>query len=108
MRVLKRSGEYEEVSFDKILNRIKALSESNKFTHKLNIDETVIAQKVIQEIHDGVKTSELDELGSQIAIAMYSKNIDYKLLAGRIIISNLHKTTKTIKESRASRNNNIK
>ena len=25
MRVIKRSGEYEEVSFDKILNRIKLL-----------------------------------------------------------------------------------
>jgi len=92
MRVIKRNGEYEEVSFDKILNRIKALSKNDGFS-KLNIDETIVAQKVIQEIHDGVKTSELDELSSQIAIAMYSKNPEFKILAGRIIISNHHKNT---------------
>lgn len=94
MRVIKRNGEYEEVSFDKILNRIKSLSQGKEFKTVLNIDETVIAQKVIQEIHDGVKTSELDELSSQIAIAMYSKNTDFKTLAGRIVVSNHHKNTK--------------
>ena len=93
MRVIKRSGKYEEVSFDKILNRIKALSSSDEFTHKLTIDETIIAQKVVQEIYDGVKTSELDELASQTAIAMYSKDPDFKTLASRIIISNHHKNT---------------
>uniref|UniRef100_A0A6C0FBK2 ribonucleoside-diphosphate reductase n=1 Tax=viral metagenome TaxID=1070528 RepID=A0A6C0FBK2_9ZZZZ len=94
MRVQKRNGEYEEVSFDKILNRIKSLSQGPEFKTSLNIDETIIAQKVIQEIHDGVKTSELDELSSQIAIAMYSKNPDFKTLAGRIVVSNHHKNTK--------------
>jgi len=94
MRVEKRNGQYEEVSFDKILNRIKSLSQGPEFKTTLNIDETIIAQKVIQEIHDGVKTSELDELSSQIAIAMYSKNPDFKTLAGRIVVSNHHKNTK--------------
>jgi ribonucleoside-diphosphate reductase subunit M1 len=94
MRVQKRNGEYEEVSFDKILTRIKSLSQGKEFKTTLNIDETIIAQKVIQEIHDGVKTSELDELSSQIAIAMYSKNPDFKTLAGRIVVSNHHKNTK--------------
>ena len=94
MRVQKRNGSYEEVSFHKILNRIKSLSHGSEFKKSLNIDETVVAQKVIQEIHDGVKTSELDELSSQIAIAMYSKNPEFKTLAGRIVISNHHKNTK--------------
>ena len=87
MRVIKRSGIYEDISFDKILNRIKSLSSG------LNIDATVVAQKVVKEIYDGVKTSELDELSSQISISMYSKNIDYKTLASHIIISNHHKNT---------------
>ena len=87
MRVLKRNGSCENVSFDKILNRIKGLSEG------LNVDETIVAQKVVKEIYDGVKTSELDELSSQISISMYSKNIDFKILAGRIVISNHHKNT---------------
>jgi len=94
MRVQKRNGSYEEISFDKILTRIKSLSHGPEFKNPLKIDETIVAQKVIQEIHDGVKTSELDELSSQIAIAMYSKNPDFKTLASRIVISNHHKNTK--------------
>ena len=94
MRVIKRNGKYEDVSFDKILNRIQSLSQGNEFSKKLNIDETIIAQKVVQEIYDGVKTSELDELSSEIAISLYSQNLDYKYLASRIIISNHHKNTK--------------
>ena len=94
MRVLKRNGQYEEVSFDKILNRIKSLSQGPEFKNPLSIDETLIAQKVVQEIYDGVKTTELDELSSQISIAMYSKNPEFKILASRIVISNHHKNTK--------------
>lgn len=93
MRVLKRSGEYEEVSFDKILTRIKSLSRGEEFSKKLNIDETLVAQKVVKEIYDGVKTSELDELSSQISMSMYSTHPDFKILAGRIAVSNLHKNT---------------
>ena len=93
MKVQKRNGTFEEVSFDKILNRIKSLSKGNKIFNELSIDETLIAQKVIQEIYDGVKTSELDELSSQIAISMYSKDPEFKTLASRIIISNHHKNT---------------
>ena len=49
MRVLKRSGSYEDVPFDKILNRIRSLSQSDEFEHKLNIDETLVAQKVFKK-----------------------------------------------------------
>ena len=93
MKVQKRDGQYEDISFDKILKRIRSLSIDNKFIEELKIDETIIAQKVIKEIYDGVKTSELDELASQISISMYSKHPDFKVLAGRIIISNHHKNT---------------
>ena len=64
MRVEKRNGELEEVSFDKILTRIKLLCFGEEFT-KLNIDPTIIAQKVCSEIYDNVKTSELDKLSSE-------------------------------------------
>ena len=93
MKVQKRNGNYEDISFDKILKRIQSLSIDSKFVDKLKIDESVVAQKVIKEIYDGVKTSELDELASQISISMYSKHPDFKILAGRIIISNHHKNT---------------
>jgi len=93
MRVIKRSGSHEDVSFDKIMKRIRALSFGDEFDHKLSIDETLVSQKVVQEIYDGVKTSELDELSSQISMSMYSKHPDFKILAGRIAVSNLHKNT---------------
>ncbi len=87
MRVLKRSGEYEDVSFDKVLNRIRILSKN------LSVDIYDISQKVCGRIYDGVKTSELDELTAQICSSMIVDNPDYGVLASRIIISNHHKNT---------------
>ena len=93
MRVQKRNGNYEDVSFDKILRRIQSLCIGEEFTKKLTIDPTSIAQKVCSEIYDNVKTSELDELSSQISISLYSKNPEYGNLASRIVVSNHHKRT---------------
>ena len=93
MRVQKRNGDYEDVSFDKILKRIRALCIGKEFSHQLKIDPTIIAQKVCSEIYDNVKTSELDELSSQISISLYSKNPEYGKLASRIVVSNHHKRT---------------
>ena len=91
MRVQKRNGEFEEVSFDKILNRIKLLCFSEEFNHKLNIDATIIAQKVCSEIYNNVKTSDLDKLSSEISIALYTTHPDYAIMASRISISNHQK-----------------
>lgn len=93
MLVEKRNGEYQDVSFDKILQRIKLLCDSQEFSKKLNIDPVLIAQKVCNEIYDKVKTSRLDELASEIAISMYSKNPEYSILASRIVVSNHQKST---------------
>ena len=92
MRVLKRNGDYQEVSFDKILQRLKSLC-IDKNLRNLSIDPTIIAQKVCSEIYDGVETQELDKLSSQISAAMYSKHPDYAELASRIVISNHQKMT---------------
>jgi ribonucleoside-diphosphate reductase subunit M1 len=93
MRVQKRNGYYENVSFDKILKRIQSLCLGEEFNKKLKIDPTIIAQKVCSEIYDNVKTAKLDELSSQISISMYSKNPEYSTLSSRIVISNHHKRT---------------
>ena len=95
MRVQKRNGTFEEVSFDKILKRIRSLCNGEEFSSVLKIDPTVIAQKVCSEIYDGVKTSKLDELSSQISISLYSKNPEYSTLASRIVVSDHHKSTKS-------------
>ena len=93
MKVQKRNGSMENVSFDKILNRIQLLCQGEEFSKKLYIDPTTIAQRVVNEIYDGVTTSKLDELSYQTAISMYSKHPEYALLASRICISNHHKHT---------------
>jgi len=87
MRVVKRNGECEDVSFDKVLNRLKNLSKD------LQIDVSEIAQKVCTRIYDGVKTTELDELAAHMCSSLSIENLDYSTLASRIIISNHHKST---------------
>ena len=87
MWVVKRNGDREDVSFDKVLNRLKLLSAG------LSIDVYEIAQKVCGRIFDGVKTSELDELAAQMCSSMLVEHPDYGKLASRIIVSNHHKNT---------------
>ena len=85
--VFKRNDDKEEVSFDKIINRIKNLSEG------LNINPSLIAQKIIKEIYDGIKTSEIDELAAQLCASLSTEHPHYLTLSSRIEISNLHKNT---------------
>ena len=85
--VQKRDGSKQEVSFDKVLKRMKALS------YELNVNPHLIAQKLCNRIYDGVKTSELDILGGEICALMITTHPDYHILAGRIAISNLEKNT---------------
>ena len=94
MRVEKRDGSIEEVSFDKITTRIVSLCNDVKLKLLTEIDPQLVAQKVSSEIYDGVKTVELDLLSSEIAISLYTRNVEYKELASRIAISNHHKNTK--------------
>lgn len=90
MKVIKRSGKAEIVSFDKITARIKKLCYglSQKYVEPIEI-----AKKVIQGLYDGVPTTELDNLAAETAASMASIHPDYALLAARIAVSNLHKST---------------
>uniref|UniRef100_A0A6C0CWX8 ribonucleoside-diphosphate reductase n=1 Tax=viral metagenome TaxID=1070528 RepID=A0A6C0CWX8_9ZZZZ len=90
MRVKKRNGSYEQVSFDKITQRLQSLINTKPI---LNLDSTFISQKVCSEIYDGIETSLLDKLTSEIVIAMLPDNIDYGELASRLVISDHHKKT---------------
>jgi ribonucleotide reductase alpha subunit len=91
MRVLKRNGQYENVSFDKVINRISLMCDMEpKLT---DVDPVEVAQKVCSQIYDGVKTSELDELAAEICTQRSVEKLSYGTLASRIIISNNHKLT---------------
>ena len=85
--VQKRDGSKEEVSFDKVLRRAKSLSTS------LDVNPHLIAQKICNQIYDGVSTTELDILGSEICAGMITTHPDYQILAARIAMSNLEKNT---------------
>ncbi len=88
MYVVKRNGETEEVSFDKIIKRIQKYS---KDLTKLNAIE--LAQQIIAQIFNGILTYKIDELTAEICAAKTTIHPDYGKLASRIIISNHHKNT---------------
>ena len=92
MYVVKRDGKKEPVMFDKITERIR------KICYGLNslVDPVKVAMRVIEGLYDGVTTSELDNLASEIAATMTTAHPDYAKLAARISVSNLHKNTKKI------------
>jgi ribonucleoside-diphosphate reductase alpha chain len=91
MFVTKRDGSKEAVRFEKISNRIR------KMTYGLNtdyVDAMEVAQKVIAGIYDGITTQELDNLTAETAASLIPRHPDYSILASRIAVSRLHKTTK--------------
>jgi ribonucleoside-diphosphate reductase alpha subunit len=87
MQVLKRNGSRESVSFDKVLQRVR------KAARGLTVNPDALAQQVLSQIYDGVKTSELDELTAQLAAGLSTLHPDYGTLAARISVSNHHKNT---------------
>ena len=89
MQVTKRDGSLEDVSFDKVLTRIRKSAET------LEVDPVLISQRVVSRIYQGVRTSELDDLAANLAISLATTNPDYGILAARIAISNHQKNTPT-------------
>jgi len=90
MLVVKRDGRRESVRFDKITARIENLCYEldPKFIQPIEV-----AKKVIDGLYDGVTTSELDNLAAEVCASLTVRHPDYAILAARIAISNLHKTT---------------
>ena len=88
MKVVKRNGDHEDVDFNKVTNRIKKLCKEIGTTV---VDAIVIAQKVCNALHDNVKTTELDRLASEVAVALATEHYDYGTLAGYIVASDMHK-----------------
>ena len=84
---MKRDGRHQPISFDKILQRIGAL------THGLDVDAAYVAQQVVSQIFPGVKTTVLDEFSAQICAHLQTDHPDYGVLAVRLVISNNHKET---------------
>lgn len=90
MKVKKRDGSLEEMRYDKITKRIQFFCDD---LDKEYIDPTLITLKVTQGIYDGITTNELDTLAAETAASLVTTHPDYAKLAGRLAVSNLHKTT---------------
>lgn len=90
MYVVKRDGRKEPVKFDKITARIKKLC----YGLDAIVQPELVAMKVIEGLYDGVTTSELDNLAAEVSASKTIEHPDYALLASRISVSNLHKSTK--------------
>ena len=91
MNVLKRDGNLEIVSFDKILTRIKKIGTEVD----IKINYTSLAMKVIDQLYDGISTTKIDELTAEQCASLSSTHPDYNILAGRIIVSNHQKNTES-------------
>jgi ribonucleoside-diphosphate reductase alpha chain/ribonucleoside-diphosphate reductase subunit M1 len=94
MKVIKRSGDEQEMLFDKVTQRIRGLCDG------LNVQADKVAQKVFTSMYDGIRTSDLDDISADVAIHMITDDPDYETLATRIVVSNMHKNcAKTFSDS---------
>ena len=86
MKVVKRNGDAQDMLFDKVTKRIMDLCTG------LNVQADKVAQKVFSSMYDGIRTSEIDDISSDVAIHMITDHPDYETLATRIVVSDMHKT----------------
>ena len=89
MQVIKRDGRSEDISFDKILRRVKSIgSEAN-----LTLNYTQFVMRVIDQLHDNITTHQIDELAAEQCATLVTTHPDYGTLASHIVVSNMHKQT---------------
>jgi ribonucleotide reductase alpha subunit len=90
MYVMKRDGQRQEVRFDNITKRIRALCNGLDSCY---VDPVPITQKVVEGFYNGISTSQIDTLAAETCAYMSQKHPDFSTLAARIAVSNLHKNT---------------
>jgi ribonucleotide reductase alpha subunit len=91
MFVTKRDGLREEISFDKITARIKLLCKDLERVKVHNI-----SLKTINNIYDGITTSELDIVSANICATLASSEYQYNQLGGRILVSSSEKNIRVL------------
>lgn len=93
MRVTKRNGQLEDISFDKISMRVKKLGQE---AGGIQINYSSLVMKVINQLYDKIETTKIDELASELCASLSTQHTDYGTLSSRIIISNHQKNTDPI------------
>lgn len=92
MRVIKRNGQLEDLSFDKILSRIRKLGQEAG----IQINYQSLVMKVIDQLYDKISTTKIDELAAEQCAVMSTNHPDYATLAGRIVVSNHQKNSEPL------------
>ena len=79
MEVIKRNGQKEEISFDKIKNRLNQMAIKKPALN--NVDIAMITQKVIARIYDNIKTGELVFINAgHESILSFDQNKNYEYI----------------------------
>jgi ribonucleoside-diphosphate reductase alpha chain len=90
MQVIKRNGQIEKVSFDKVLERhAKIVNEEPK----INVDPVLTSQQTISYMKNNIKTSDLDVDAAFIAESKKLSDPEYEKFAARLYHSNMYKST---------------
>ncbi|ACV07179.1 ribonucleoside-diphosphate reductase subunit alpha [Kytococcus sedentarius] len=80
MRVVKRSGEHEQVDVTKIVAAVERCCDGLP-----EVDPLRVATKTISGLYDGATTAELDKLAIATAAEMTATEPQYSRLAGRLL-----------------------
>ena len=87
MFVTKRNGKIEVLSYKKILQRTKKLG----IQFNLTLNYSSLVMKIMDQLYNNIKTSEIDELMCQTCASLGSTDYDYYKLASALCISNHQK-----------------
>lgn len=89
MTVVKRNGSVQPLSFDKIAHRIA------KLCYNLSdlVDADEVSKQVIAGLVSGITTSEIDQQAAKVAAELTNVHHDYSVLAARLLVADLHRTT---------------
>jgi ribonucleoside-diphosphate reductase alpha chain len=85
MSVRKRDGSSEPVHVEKIVRAVARCADG------LNVDVMRVATRTISGLHDGITTSELDQLSIATAAALTAEEPDYSRFAARLLAGYIEK-----------------
>jgi ribonucleoside-diphosphate reductase alpha chain len=88
MSVRKRDGSLEPVHVDKIVKAVARCADG------LDVDVMRVATRTISGLHDGITTSELDQLSIATAAALTAEEPDYSRFAARLLAGYIEKEVK--------------
>ena len=85
MNVIKRNGQIEELSYNKIIHRLRQLMPET------SIQYSTLVIKIMDQLYNNIQTYKIDELMSELCASLGSTHPDYSKLSSLICISNHQK-----------------